>query len=102
MSGGGGRMGRTSTHLPMTTQEIAQRLVALCRKADWTTAQTELFSADAISSEPYENPPFAKETKGLPAIIEKGRVFGSMIEATHSLQVSDPLVGGNAFCCTMS
>ncbi|ACB76313.1 SnoaL-like domain-containing protein [Opitutus terrae] len=85
----------------MTTQEIAQRLVALCREAKWETAQRELFADDAVSLEPYATPAFEKETRGLPAIIEKGHKFDAMIEKMHRLEVSDPLVATNAFACTM-
>jgi hypothetical protein len=86
---------------PMNTKEIAARLVILCRQGAFETAQTELFSADAVSIEPYESPGFEKETKGLPAILEKGRKFGEMLEVTHALEVSEPVVAGQSFACTM-
>ena len=86
----------------MKTKEIADRLVALCREAKWETAQRELYANDIVSTEPAANPPFAKQTKGLDAILEKGRQFAAMIETTHSLAVSDPLVATNSFACTMS
>jgi len=85
----------------MTTKQIAERLVSLCRDARWEEAQTELYAADAISIEPYASPEFQKETQGLPAIIEKGHKFTSMVEARHSLEVSEPVVAGNSFACTM-
>ncbi|PTY03769.1 hypothetical protein DB347_21290 [Opitutaceae bacterium EW11] len=85
----------------MTTQQIAERLVALCRDAKWETAQRELYADDAISIEPYATPGFDKETKGLAQIVEKGRKFSAGVEALHSLEVSDPLVAGNAFACMM-
>lgn len=85
----------------MTTKEIAARLVTLCREAKWEAAQTELYAADAISIEPYPTPAFAKETKGLPAIIEKGKKFTAMVEHMHGLFVSEPIVSGSSFACTM-
>jgi ketosteroid isomerase-like protein len=85
----------------MTTKEIADRLVALCRETKWSIAQNELYAADAVSIEPYETPGFARETKGLPAILEKGRKFDAMIEKLHAISVSDPLVAPNSFACTM-
>lgn len=85
----------------MKTEEIAKRLVALCREQKWETAQKELYGADAISIEPYATPGFEKETRGLPAIIEKGHTFNARLEAMHSLSVSDPLVATNSFACTM-
>jgi limonene-1,2-epoxide hydrolase len=85
----------------MKTEEIAKRLVTLCREVKWETAQKELFAADAVSIEPHATPMFQKETKGLPAILEKGKKFGGMIETLHSNTVSDPVVVDNAFACTM-
>ena len=85
----------------MNTEQIAKRLVALCREAKWEEAQQELYSPDAISIEPYATPGFDKETRGLPAIVEKGKRFTAMVEKMHSLTVSDPLVATNSFACTM-
>jgi hypothetical protein len=87
----------------MTTQEIANRLVELCKKGEWETAQRELYADSAISIEPYPTDDFQKETKGLQAIIEKGRKFDSMVQEVHALDVSEPLVANNsiAFKLTM-
>ncbi|OQP53592.1 SnoaL-like domain-containing protein [Niastella populi] len=85
----------------MTIEQIANRLVELCRKGDFESAQKELFANDAVSIEPYETPAFEKETKGLPAILEKGNKFQDMVETMHKLEVSDPLIGTGAFACTM-
>ncbi len=85
----------------MTTQEISNRLIELCRTQDFDKAQTELFSEDAVSIEPNATPEFEKETKGLQAIKEKGKKWSSMVEQTHSFNVSEPLVAANSFCCTM-
>lgn len=85
----------------MKTPEIAKRLVELCRQAKWETAQRELFAEDAVSIEPHASPMSAKETKGLAAIIEKGRKFDAATEKLHSITVSEPLVATNSFACTM-
>jgi hypothetical protein len=85
----------------MTTKEIAERLVALCREGKVETAQNELYARDAVNIEPYGTPTFPMETKGLAAIIEKGHRFGAMIEQVHSVSMSDPLVAGNSFACAM-
>ena len=78
----------------MNTEEIAKRLVELCREAKWETAQKELYATDAVSIEPEATPAFEKETRGLPAIMEKGRKFSAMVETMHSLKVSEPIVAG--------
>jgi len=85
----------------MTTKDIAERLVALCRQGAFESAQKELYAADAINIEPYGTATFAKETKGLDAILEKGRRFTAMIEQVHGISVSDPLVAGSSFACAM-
>jgi len=85
----------------MTTKEIADRLVALCRQGKFEEAQKELFAADVVCIEPYATPGFEKETKGLPAIVEKGKKFMATIEQIHAMSVSEPLVAGNSFVCTM-
>jgi ketosteroid isomerase-like protein len=85
----------------MNTKEIADRLIQLCRKGDFETAQKELFAEDAVSIEPYATPAFEKETKGLRAIKEKGDKWNSMVQEMHSLVVSDPMIAANSFACTM-
>jgi len=86
----------------MNTEQIAKRLAELCRKGDFETAQKELFANDAISIEPYETPEFAKETKGLDAIIAKGHKFNDMVEEMHGANVSEPIVAGKSFAMVMS
>jgi hypothetical protein len=86
----------------MTTKQIAERLVSLCREGKFEEAQKDLFAPDVVSIEPYATPEFPKETKGLPNIVEKGRKFMASVEAMHAMSVSDPLVAGNSFACTMT
>ena len=85
----------------MTTQEIAKRLVDYCRKADWEGAQTTLYSENARSIEPYATPEFEKEVHGLAAIRRKAKVFESIVEMMHSLEVSEPLIAGNSIAFVM-
>jgi hypothetical protein len=86
----------------MTTKEIADRLVSYCRQAKFEDAQRELYSTQAISLEPEDTPMGPKETKGLTAIIEKGRMFTSMLDRVHSMTVSEPVVSTSSFACVMS
>jgi len=85
----------------MTTKEITSRFIELCRKGDFTSVQKELFSEDAVSIEPHSTPAFDKETKGLQAIIEKGKKWQDMVKESHEIAVSDPVIAGNSFACTM-
>ena len=86
----------------MTTTEIANRLVAYCRKAEWEAAQKELYAKDARSIEPYATPDFEKETKGLQGILAKGVTFGKLVEKMHSIEVSEPIVATNSFAFTIT
>ena len=85
----------------MTTQEIAARLVDLCRQGNWEDAQKELFAKDVVSIEPYSTPAFGKETRGLDAILEKGKKWAAMVAENHTMEVSDPIIAGNSFALTM-
>src|SRR5882672_6445186 len=99
-------MRRIETQIPdhknMTTKAIAKQLVALCRKAQWETAQKKLYAVEAVSTEAEAMPGSDQTTKGRKAIIAKGRQFGTSIEKLHSLSVSEPIVADDSFACTMT
>jgi ketosteroid isomerase-like protein len=77
----------------MTTQEIADRLYELAQKGDFGTAQDELFSNEATSTE--SNMHGEIETKsGMDAIKEKGKNFQEMTEEVHSAYSKEPKVFG--------
>ena len=79
----------------MTTKQVADRLVELCRQGKIFETQEELYADDCISIE-SDNAP-VKEVKGKQAIYEKGKMFESMIEQFHSAEISDPIIAGNRF-----
>jgi hypothetical protein len=82
----------------MNTETIAKRLIELCRKGQFEEAQHELYAGDAVSSEPEGLPPgMGGTTKGLPAILEKGRQFFAGVEAMHGNTIGEPTVVGNWF-----
>lgn len=85
----------------MTTQEIATRLVELCRQGKWRQAQDELYSPDAVSIEAEASPAFEKETKGIEAIHEKTHKWNEMVEEMHGIEVSEPLLADSSFALTM-
>lgn len=80
----------------MTTQELANRLVYLCRNGKIEQAKEELFAADIISIEPYEGL-LPKETKGMDAIRKKADLFISTVENFYGDTISEPLVAGDYF-----
>lgn len=85
----------------MNTQQIAKELVGFCRAGKFEDAQKKLYSSDAVSIEQSETPGFAKETKGLPAIIEKGHQWEKGVAKIHKIEVSDPVVAGDTFATAM-
>jgi len=86
----------------MSTQKIANRLSELCKQGDFMKAQKELFADNAVSIEPNATPAFDKETKGLPAIMQKGEKWQGMVEKTHKVSVSDPIITPNSFAMKIS
>ena len=77
----------------MTTQEIANRLVTLCRTGQSATAYQELFASDAVA---YEMPGAPNAvTKGIPALLEKSKAWEDNINRVVRMEVTDPVVYGN-------
>ncbi|MBK7866437.1 MAG: nuclear transport factor 2 family protein [Ignavibacteriales bacterium] len=84
----------------MTVQEIANRLVELCRVGDYETCYKELYSQDCVSIEGEGAP--VREVRGMEAIYQKGKEWSEMIQEFHSSSVGDPIIGGTHFALTMS
>ncbi len=82
----------------MTTQEIADRLVALNREEDkHMEIYEELYSPEVVSVENWGD---RQEFAGLDAIKAKGEQWYSMLEEMHELKVSEPLVADKSFAVT--
>jgi hypothetical protein len=88
----------------MNTEQVARRLVELCRQGQGTQAQDELYAKDAISieMEGMDAPGMPTLAKGIDAIREKGRQFNAGIEEVHGGTVGDPIVMGHWFAITMT
>jgi hypothetical protein len=80
----------------MTTHEVANRLVELCRQGKIEETLKELFANDAVSTEANDFMG-AKVVEGLPAIFKKSEQFNSMVEEFHGATISDPIVAGPYF-----
>jgi SnoaL-like protein len=80
----------------MTTKEIADRLVEMCRDGQVEQAKEELFANDVISLEPYEGI-LPKETRGMNAIRTKAELFVSKVENFYGSIISDPVIAGDYF-----
>ncbi len=83
-----------------TTQEVADRLVQLCREGKYEEAQNELFSDDAESIEP-EGAPGLQSVQGLDNIRKKGQDFQNMVEEIHGGSISEPIVAGKYISLAM-
>ncbi|MEO6453140.1 MAG: nuclear transport factor 2 family protein [Ginsengibacter sp.] len=80
----------------MTTKEVANRLVELCRQGKIEETLKELYADNAVSIE-ADDSMGPRTTEGLPEIIKKGEMFNSMVQEFHGAVISDPVVGGNSF-----
>jgi SnoaL-like domain len=87
--------------MTMTAQQVAERLVELCRQGKNIEAVKELYADHVVSHEPpgYSNGP--ERLDGKAAVLAKTEKFHDMMEALHSAYVSDPLVAANHFSLTM-
>ncbi|WP_223654159.1 nuclear transport factor 2 family protein [Hymenobacter psoromatis] len=83
----------------MTTQQLADRLVHLCRQGLNAQARAELYADTAVSLKP-ENGTF-RPVRGLEAIQAEGAAFLNLVETMHELVVSAPLLGERYFSVAM-
>jgi ketosteroid isomerase-like protein len=79
----------------MTTQQVANRLVELCRQGRIMETQQELYADDVTSTETGNTS--VKEAKGMQAIVEKSKMFQSMVEEFHGSEISDPVIADDHF-----
>lgn len=85
----------------MNTQQVADRLAALCREGKYEEAQNELYADDATSVEMAGAGGPLGDVQGLDAIREKGRKWAEDIVEIHGGSVSDPVVAGDWFSIAM-
>ena len=80
----------------MTTNEIGQKYVALCREGRREELLKTLFGKDAVSVEAVAPPGGERTTKGLEAIAAKGKWWSENHEV-HKSEVSGPYPHGDRF-----
>ncbi|MEO8025000.1 MAG: nuclear transport factor 2 family protein [Bryobacteraceae bacterium] len=80
----------------MTTEEIAQGLVSLCKEGKFPDA-LKYYSPDIVSVEATAMPDGSREAKGIKAVEAKGEWWVANHEI-HSVTVEGPLVAGSTFC----
>lgn len=85
----------------MRAQEVANRLVELCREGKNADAISELYDDNIVSIEP-EGSPMGGKTVGKEAVLESTRRWFESVQEIHNVQISNPLVSGNFFACSMN
>ncbi len=83
----------------MTVQQIADRLVELCRTGQNDQCYHELFSADAESHEMPGVPD--GHAKGRDALLAKSAAWAEDVQEIHKMEVTGPLVYANFFSIGM-
>lgn len=87
----------------MNTQQVADRLVELCRQGLYEQAQQELYADDAVSIEmDGAQAGDLGNARGMDAIREKGKRWQETLVEFHGGSVGDPIVAGNWFSVVMS
>ncbi len=83
----------------MNTQEVANRLVSMCREGKNMEVITELYDNTITSREMPGMP--GEVVSGKQAVWDKSEQWVNNVEEFHHAEVSDPVVAGNHFSCTM-
>ena len=92
-------MSTLETTKTLTTIEVANRLVSLCREGKNTDAIKELYAEHIVSLEPKGSQ--AERTEGKSNVLAKTVLWSQMVEAVHSTKISEPISTGNYFSCIM-
>jgi hypothetical protein len=80
----------------MTTKEVAELLVKMCREGKVEEAKGEFFTEETLSIEPAEGL-LPKETRGLKAIQQKAELFISMVDQFYGSIITEPIIAGDYF-----
>jgi len=84
----------------MNAQQVASRLVQLCREGKNVEAINELYDDNIVSIEP-DGSPMPEKTVGKQAVLESTNRWFDSVEQLHSVEISNPLVSDGFFACTM-
>jgi len=80
----------------MTTQDVATKLVELCKAGEFMKAVDTLYSKDILSVEPMAMQGMPAEMRGLDAVRGKS-VWWMENHEVHSCKVTGPFVAGDKF-----
>ena len=80
----------------MNTEEVALKLVELCRKGEYMQAVDELYGKDIVSVEPRAMENMPAEMRGIDQVRGKTHWFLNNHEV-HGSKVTGPFVAGDTF-----
>ena len=80
----------------MTSKEIGQQLVDLCKAGKNTDAMEQLYAKDIVSLEAGAPPGGSPETRGVGTCLEKSKVFRDQHEI-HGATIDGPYPNGDRF-----
>jgi hypothetical protein len=80
----------------MSTEDVAMRLVELCKGTEWKKAVDELYANDIVSVEPREVAGMPAEMRGIDKVRGKNDWWEENMEV-HDSKVSGPFVAGDTF-----
>jgi hypothetical protein len=83
----------------MTTQEVADQLVQLCREGRNDQAIEELYADNVVSREPKGSD--MELTEGKTAVKNKTLQWEESVQEIHSATLSDPIVAEHHFSLVM-
>lgn len=87
----------------MNTQQVAQRLIELCRAGQFDRVYDELFADDARNVEmPAMAGGLLGSVNGLAAMRAKSKAWAEGVEQMHSFHCGDAIVAGNWFALPMA
>jgi len=84
----------------MNTQQVAQKYIEFCKNGKSAECLDNLYSPTAVSCEPAGAP--TEKVNGIEGIRGKQTQWNNSVQEVHSIEISEPLVAGNFFTCTMN
>ena len=83
----------------MNTQQVADRLIEMCRNGQNMEALEELYADNVVSKEMPGMP--SEVTTGIKEVFAKSEQWLNNVQEFHKSVISEPQVAGNHFSCTM-
>src|SRR5205823_14472924 len=80
----------------MRTEDVAMRLVELCKGSEWKKAVDDLYARDIVSVEPRQVANMPAEMRGIDQVRGKNDWWENNMEV-YDCKVSGPLVAGGTF-----